>query len=235
MHPALVGFGLGFLVALQLGPMSLFLIRSTLRAGWRVGLAIGAGIAAVDGLDAACGAAGAAPLLDIEPLRMALGIAGGALLIVIGIRTLHEAFKVRLGLEAAHEVADPRRALTSVAGTASNPATIASWAAIFAAASTAGAAPTTSAAVLLIGAWPSAASPGSARWRARSRSPAAGWERERRGWRTPLQASGCSAAAAPSCTPRPASARPAGRSGCYLSRGRSRETRRSRGRRSRNR
>ncbi len=152
MHPALVGFGLGFLVALQLGPMSLFLIRSTLRAGWRVGLAIGAGIAAVDGLYAACGAAGAAPLLDIEPLRMALGIAGGALLIVIGIRTLHEAFKVRLGLEAAHEVADPRRAfLTSVAGTASNPATIASWAAIFAAASTAGAAPTTSAAVLLIG------------------------------------------------------------------------------------
>jgi threonine/homoserine/homoserine lactone efflux protein len=45
MHSALAGFGLGFFVALQLGPMSLFLIRSTLRGGWTVGLAIGAGIA----------------------------------------------------------------------------------------------------------------------------------------------------------------------------------------------
>jgi threonine/homoserine/homoserine lactone efflux protein len=45
---AFLGFGLGFFVALQLGPMSLFLIRSTLRGGWRVGVAIGAGIATVD-------------------------------------------------------------------------------------------------------------------------------------------------------------------------------------------
>ena len=40
VHALLVGFGLGFLVALQLGPMSLFLIRSTLRRGWAVGLAM---------------------------------------------------------------------------------------------------------------------------------------------------------------------------------------------------
>ncbi len=53
MHSLVVGFGLGFLVALQLGPMSLFLIRSTLRRGWAVGLAIGAGIAVIDGLYAA--------------------------------------------------------------------------------------------------------------------------------------------------------------------------------------
>jgi putative LysE/RhtB family amino acid efflux pump len=151
MHPALVGLGLGFLVALQLGPMSLFLIRSTLRAGWRVGLAIGAGIAVVDAAYATCGAAGAAPLLDIEPVRILLGLVGGALLLVIGLRTLHQAFRVRLGLEGAVELAGPRRAfLAAVGGTASNPATIASWAAIFAAASTAGAATTTTAAVLLI-------------------------------------------------------------------------------------
>jgi len=55
MHSAVTGFGLGFLVALQLGPMSLFLIRSTLRSGWRVGLAIGAGIALVDGATRAVG------------------------------------------------------------------------------------------------------------------------------------------------------------------------------------
>lgn len=151
MHALLVGFGLGFLVALQLGPMSLFLIRSTLRGGWAVGLAIGAGIAVVDALYAAAGAAGAAPLLTIGPLRLVLGLAGAVVLVLLGLRTLHGALRVRHGLELPSEVAGPRRAfLTSLAGTASNPSTIASWAAIFAAASVAGAADTTGGAVVLV-------------------------------------------------------------------------------------
>ncbi len=151
MHSAVVGFGLGFFVSLQLGPMTLFLIRSTLRAGWRVGLAIGAGIAAIDGVYAACGAAGAAPILSVAPLRTALGFIGAAFLIAFGLRTLRDAFRVRLGGESPADVATARRAfLASLAGTASNPATIASWAAIFAAASTAGAARTSGAAILLI-------------------------------------------------------------------------------------
>ena len=140
MHSLLVGFGLGFLVALQLGPMSLLLIRSTLRGGWGVGLAIGAGIAVVDALYAAAGAAGAAPLLTVEPVRLGLGLVGAAVLLVLGVRTLHAAFRVRLGGEIPAEIARPRRAfLTALAGTASNPLTIVSWAAIFAAASVAGA------------------------------------------------------------------------------------------------
>src|SRR4051812_38404531 len=152
MHSAVVGFGLGFFVALQLGPMSLFLIRSTLRGGWRVGLAIGSGIAIVDALYAACGAAGAAPLLAIDTVHAALGLVGAAVLVALGARTLWSAFRVRHGGEAVAEVATPRRAfLTSLAGTASNPATIASWAAIFAAASAAGAAGTASGAILLVG------------------------------------------------------------------------------------
>jgi len=151
VHALTVGFGLGFLVALQLGPMSLFLVRSTLRGGLAVGLAIGAGIAVVDLLYAAAGAAGAAPLLTIGPLRVILGLVGATVLIVLGLRTLHSALRVRQGLEVADEVADPRRAfLTSLGGTASNPLTIASWAAVFAAASVAGAAETTGAAVLLV-------------------------------------------------------------------------------------
>ena len=68
MSAAVIGFGLGFFVALQLGPMSLFLIRSTLRSGWRVGAAIGAGIAIVDGLYAAAGAGGADPAA-VHPSR----------------------------------------------------------------------------------------------------------------------------------------------------------------------
>jgi putative LysE/RhtB family amino acid efflux pump len=151
MDSGAIGFGLGFLVAMQLGPMSLFLIRTTLRGGWRLGLAIGAGIAVVDGLYAACGAAGAAPFLALEPVRLGLGLAGAVVLVALGIRTLYSAFSVRLGAEAPAEVATPRRAfLTSMAGTATNPATIVSWAAIFAAASTAGAAASTGGAVLLV-------------------------------------------------------------------------------------
>jgi putative LysE/RhtB family amino acid efflux pump len=58
-------------------------------------------------------------------------------LAVLGLKTLWSAFRVRLGGESEEEeVASPGRAfLTSLAATASNPATILSWAAVFAAAS----------------------------------------------------------------------------------------------------
>jgi putative LysE/RhtB family amino acid efflux pump len=151
MHTALIGFGLGFFVALQLGPMSLFLIRSTLRNGWRVGLAVGAGIAVIDGLYAAAGAGGATPLLTIQPVRFALGMVGAAVLIWLGARTIYAAVRVRVGSEFPFDTATPRRAfLTALGGTASNPSTIISWGAIFAAASTAGLVHTTGSAVLLV-------------------------------------------------------------------------------------
>jgi putative LysE/RhtB family amino acid efflux pump len=136
-----VGFGLGFFVAAQLGPISLLAIRSTLRSGVVIGFAIGAGVAVVDTLYAAAGAAGAAGLLAVEPLRVAFGLLGAAVLIALGARTLWSAFRVRMGGESREELATPRAAfLTALAATASNPLTIASWAAVFAAASTAGAA-----------------------------------------------------------------------------------------------
>jgi putative LysE/RhtB family amino acid efflux pump len=136
----LIGFGLGASVAAQLGPMSLLTIRSTLRNGVRVGLAIGAGIAVVDTLYAAAGAAGAAGLLAFEPVRMVAGVVGAGVLASLGARTLHNAFRVRLGGETSDELATPKRAFVIALGaTASNPLTIASWAAVFTAASTAGA------------------------------------------------------------------------------------------------
>jgi putative LysE/RhtB family amino acid efflux pump len=133
-----IGFGLGFLVALQLGPMSLLLVRSTLRSGLPVGVAIGAGVAVVDALYAAAGAAGAASLLQVDALRLLLGLLGAAVLVVLGLGTLRSAVHARAGLEDAREVAGVRRAfLLSLGATASNPLTIASWAAVFAAASVA--------------------------------------------------------------------------------------------------
>jgi putative LysE/RhtB family amino acid efflux pump len=138
MPALLLGYGLGFMVALQVGPMSLFAIRSTLRAGLAVGLAIGAAVAMVDTLYAAAGAAGAAGLLALDPLRVAFGAIGAAVLVALGIRTLWSAMRVRDGGEALEEVGSARRAFaTAFAATASNPLTIASWAAVFAATSTA--------------------------------------------------------------------------------------------------
>jgi putative LysE/RhtB family amino acid efflux pump len=140
MDTIALGFGMGFLVAAQLGPMSLLLVRSTLRGSLAVGLAVGAGIAAVDTLYAAAGAAGAAPVLSLGSARTALGVVGATVLVVLGVRTLSSALRVRMGAEADEEVASPRRAfLTALAATASNPLTIASWAAVFTAASVAGA------------------------------------------------------------------------------------------------
>jgi putative LysE/RhtB family amino acid efflux pump len=140
MTALIVGFGLGFLVAAQLGPISLLAIRSTLRNGVLVGVSIACAVAIVDTLYAAAGAAGAAGLLSFEPLRLAFGLLGAVVLAVLGARTLWSAFRVRMGGESSEELATPRAAfMTALAATASNPLTIASWAAVFAAATTAGA------------------------------------------------------------------------------------------------
>src|SRR3954464_7685370 len=105
-----IGYGMGLLVAAQLGPRSLFLIRSVLRGSLATGLAIGAGIAVIDTLYAAAGAAGAAPVLTIDSVRV---VFGALVLAVLGARTLHSAFRVRLGAEANEEVATPRRAFAT--------------------------------------------------------------------------------------------------------------------------
>jgi putative LysE/RhtB family amino acid efflux pump len=133
-----LGLGLGFTVAAQVGPISLLCIRSVLRGAFLVGVAIGAGAAVVDVLYAALGVAGASRLLEVDALRIALGTIGAVVLAVLALRTLASAVRIRLGGESDDEVSTPWRAfLTSLGATASNPLTIASWAAIFSAASTA--------------------------------------------------------------------------------------------------
>jgi putative LysE/RhtB family amino acid efflux pump len=145
------GLGLGFVTAAQVGPIWLLCLRSTLRGGFRIGVAIGAGAAVVDMVYAALGVAGASRLLEIDPLRVALGVAGAVVLALLGLRTLWSAFRIRLGGETAEEVGSPRRAfVTSLGATASNPMTIAAWAAIFTAASTASVVESSRAAVVVL-------------------------------------------------------------------------------------
>jgi putative LysE/RhtB family amino acid efflux pump len=145
------GFGLGFITAAQVGPIWLLCLRSTLRGGFRVGIAIGAGAAVIDVAYAALGVAGASKLLEVGVLRIALGLAGAAVLAFLGLRTLWSAFRVRLGGEVPEEVGSPRRAfVTSLGATASNPMTIVSWAAIFSAASTGNAVGSSTASALVL-------------------------------------------------------------------------------------
>ena len=147
------GFWLGFLVAAQIGPISLLCVRSVLRGRLGIGLGISLGVAIVDCGYAALGVAGVTQLLRLPQLRLALGLAGAAVLLAIGARTLWSAFRIRSGLETDEETVSAARAVrTAVVATASNPLTILSWAAIFAAASTARVAHTTPAAVLLVAA-----------------------------------------------------------------------------------
>jgi threonine/homoserine/homoserine lactone efflux protein len=151
----LVGFGLGLFVGAQPGPVSLLCVRSVLRGAFATGVAIGAGAAVIDLLYASLGLAGAASLLEIDALRIVLGVVGALVLGAIGARTLWAAFRIRLGGEGEEEVATPGRAFaTALAATASNPLTIATWAAIFGAASAAAvgdAANSASGAALMLG------------------------------------------------------------------------------------
>lgn len=155
MGSLLVGFGLGLFVGAQPGPVSLLCVRSVLRGAFATGVAIGAGAALIDLLYASLGLAGVASLLEVDALRIVLGVVGALVLGAIGARTLWAAFRVRLGGEAEEEVATPARAFaTALAATASNPLTIATWAAIFTAASAAAvgdAATSASGAALMLG------------------------------------------------------------------------------------
>jgi threonine/homoserine/homoserine lactone efflux protein len=87
-----LGFGLGLFVAAQIGPVSLLIVRSVLRGSLRIGLAMVAAVALVDLLYAALGLAGAARLFDAaDGARLALGLVGATVLVVLGARTVWSA------------------------------------------------------------------------------------------------------------------------------------------------
>ena len=149
----MTGFGLGFLVAAQVGPIWLLCVRSVLRGRLLSGLGIGLGAALIDVVYAALGVAGVTQLLRIPQIRLGLGLAGAAMLLAIGARTLWSAVRIRSGLETPGEIISPGRAFrTALVATASNPLTIVAWGAIFAAVSTARIAHTTPAAAALLAA-----------------------------------------------------------------------------------
>lgn len=80
---------LGFTIAAAVGPIALLIIRRTLASGWLTGMVSGMGVATADGIYGAIAAFGltviSAPLVALaDPL----GLAGGAVLVWLGIRTV---------------------------------------------------------------------------------------------------------------------------------------------------
>ncbi len=120
----------------QVGPVWLLCPDLSTREPRRA-LALGFGAATIDLLYAAPGVAGAAQALRITAIRVPLGMIGALVLISLGARTAASAFRIRMGQVSASGVERPSMAFrTGLAVTASNPLTIASWAAVFTAAST---------------------------------------------------------------------------------------------------
>jgi threonine/homoserine/homoserine lactone efflux protein len=149
--PLLAGLGIGALAAANVGPIWLLCVRTSARFGWRSGAGIGLGAATVDLGYAVLGALGAAALLQLAPLRIGLGLLGAAVLVYLGLRTLRDAWRVRLGAEDESEVLDPRHAFrTGLIATASNPLTILTWGAVFSGAATANVAAGPAAAVAFV-------------------------------------------------------------------------------------
>ena len=124
--------GLGFTIAAAVGPISLLTIRRTLAHGQLYGLVSGLGVALADATYAAIAAFGMTTVTNIlVGGRTVLGVAGGAVLVWLGLRTF-----VARPTTAASDAERPGllAAFASIwALTMTNPMTILSFAAVFAA------------------------------------------------------------------------------------------------------
>ncbi|QEX23096.1 lysine transporter LysE [Hypericibacter adhaerens] len=172
----LKGLAIGLAIAAPVGPIGLLCIRRSLAQGRLAGFVTGLGAATADGVYGAIGAFGitAISALLIDQQRW-LALAGGLFLIWLGIAGLRRA-------PAVEAAAPPRQArdlagyfLSTFALTLTNPATILSFAAVFAGLGLGGAGSVDAALVTIAGVFA-----GSALWWL-CLSAAVGWLRERLG------------------------------------------------------
>jgi threonine/homoserine/homoserine lactone efflux protein len=128
------GFALGFAIAASPGPIFFLCLRRTLLRGWRVGFLSGLGVATADGVYAAIAVFGVAALATflVGGARW-LALAGGAALILLGLRSVIE--RPALPQEPAPPTGRGMAwsYLSTLGLTITNPATIVSFAALAAA------------------------------------------------------------------------------------------------------
>ncbi|RIA00681.1 LysE family translocator [Cereibacter sphaeroides] len=122
---------MGLAIAAPLGPIGALCIQRTLAHGFRAGMAGGLGTALADACYAAAAAAGFAAFAAVlDRIQLPLGIGGGLFLIWLGLKGL------TTEQPSAAAAAAPRGLWSTLAATflltLANPATILSFAAIFA-------------------------------------------------------------------------------------------------------
>ena len=131
------GLAIGFAVAVALGPIGLLVIRRTIDRGWPHGFVSGVGVATADATYGAVAAFGLTAVTEtLVGIDRPLGIVGGAVLLVLAGRALRDTLAPG---EGPVERADrgrfdgPLGAWATMVGlTLTNPATILSFAALFA-------------------------------------------------------------------------------------------------------
>jgi threonine/homoserine/homoserine lactone efflux protein len=132
------GLAIGFAVAFALGPIALLVIRRTLERGWAFGFLSGVGVATADATYGAIAAFGLTALTELlVGIDRLLGLVGGVILVVMAARSLRATLgESGSGPSARAETSrleHPLAAFASMVGlTLTNPATILSFAALFA-------------------------------------------------------------------------------------------------------
>ncbi len=126
-----IGIAIGLAVAAPLGPVNLLVIRAALARGMVGGLIAGSGAVLADTALAAIAAYGILAIAHvIADYAVVLQLAGGLLLIVIGIRTAR-AHVASVNLTGGPEVSPARAALTALTLTLVNPGSLMGFLAIF--------------------------------------------------------------------------------------------------------
>jgi len=153
MELLLRGLALGFAIAAPVGPIGVLCIRRTLADGRLIGFVSGLGAATADAFYGAVAAFGLTVVADLlAGQRIWVRLFGGVFLCVLGLRTLlrrpvarptRTTTGVRRGIAGAYG--------STLALTLTNPATILSFAAIFAGLGLAGSAGRAAAALLVFG------------------------------------------------------------------------------------
>lgn len=125
------GLIIGFTIAAAVGPISLLTIRRTIAHGQLYGLVSGLGVATADATYAGIAAFGLTAITGLLVSgRLLLGVVGGAIIVLLGIRTiLSRPGEVAI---AAERPGLPGAYLSIFALTMTNPMTILSFAAVFA-------------------------------------------------------------------------------------------------------
>lgn len=144
------GMVLGFAIAAPVGPIGVLCIRRTLADGWLTGLLTGLGAATADGLYGGVAAFGLTAISGALVAQQGIiRVVGGALLCYLGARTLlakpaaaTASARDKRGLAGAY--------LSTVGLTLANPATVLSFAAVFAGLGLVGAAGSVAAASALL-------------------------------------------------------------------------------------